>query len=103
MITVSRRDFVAALGAAVVGARESMTAHAEPSPIRFGYAAITWGGRDRDAMADISAAGYPGIQLRASVLREYAGRPAALRDELARHALTFVALSSGNLRIDPAF
>jgi inosose dehydratase len=102
MAFISRREFVVSLGTAAVGARALIDARAESSAIRFGCAAITWGGRDRDAIADIAAAGYPGVQLRSTVLREYAGRPAALHDELARHALTFVALSSGNLRIDPA-
>jgi inosose dehydratase len=71
-----------------------------PSDIRFAYAAITWGGHDLEAIADIAAAGYPGIQLRSNILPDYAKRPSALKDELARHHLTFVALSSGNVNID---
>jgi len=90
---VTRREFVLALGAAAL-------ARPVAGAISFGYAAITWGGRDLDALADIAAVGYPGIQLRASVLRDFASRPAALREELARRRLTFVALSSGDLRID---
>lgn len=65
-------------------------------------AAITWGGNDEQAIEDISAVGFPGIQLRAGVLSRFGDRPAALRDLLARHRLTFVALSSGNVSIDPA-
>ena len=75
---------------------------AAPSDIRFGYAAITWGGRDLEAIQDIAAVGYPGIQIRSTILRDYRSRPAALREELARRKLTFVALSSGNLRLDAA-
>jgi inosose dehydratase len=102
-VSISRRQFMASLGAtAAFGARTTTRVRATSQAITFGYAAITWAGRDREAIADIAAAGYAGIQLRATVLREYAGRPAALREELARHHLTFVALSSGNLRIDPA-
>jgi len=70
--------------------------------IQFGYAAITWGGDDERAIDDISALGFPGIQLRASVLTKFGERPAALRELLAQHQLTFVALSSGNVPIDPA-
>ena len=70
--------------------------------IKFGYAAITWGGNDEQAIADISALGYAGIQLRTSVLKSYGDRPAALRNLLAERHLTFVALSSGNVPIDPA-
>ena len=101
---ISRREFIAGLSAAAVGAPAAIaqTRISAPGAIRFGYAAITWGGHDLDAMADIAAAGYPGIQIRSTILSEYASRPAALREELGRHKLTFVALSSGNLRIDPA-
>ena len=98
-MTISRREFIAGLTATVAAAN---VARAAGGAIRFGYAAITWGGHDLDAMADIAAAGYPGVQLRSSILRDFAARPAALAEELARHKLTFVALSSGNLRIDHA-
>lgn len=70
--------------------------------MQFGYAAITWGGDDERAIEDISALGFPGIQLRANVLARFGKDPAALRDSLAAHKLTFVALSSGNVSIDPA-
>ena len=73
-----------------------------PSGIQLGYAAITWGGEDEQAIEDISALGWPGIQLRGNVLAKYAEQPSALRDLLAQHHLTFVALSSGNVSVDPA-
>jgi inosose dehydratase len=73
-----------------------------PADIRLGYATITWGGHDLDAIADIAAAGYPGIQLRSNIVAGYEQRPRALADELAKHHLTFVALSSGAVSIDPA-
>ena len=73
-----------------------------PSDIQFGYAAITWGGNDELAIEEISSLGFPGIQLRGSVLTKYAEQPSALRDLLAQHKLTFVALSSGNVSVDPA-
>jgi inosose dehydratase len=95
---ITRREFIIGSGAAAFAS----VVRADAGAIRFGYAAITWGGRDLDAIEDIAAAGYPGIQLRATILRDFASRPAALRDELARRKLTFVALSSGNLRIDNA-
>src|SRR5204862_511049 len=44
---------------------------------------------------------YSGIQLRSNILPEYEARPRALADELAKRHLTFVALSSGNVVIDP--
>jgi inosose dehydratase len=73
-----------------------------PADIRLGYASITWGGKDLDAIVDIAAAGYPGIQLRSNIVPDYEKRPRALADELAKRHLTFVALSSGGVVIDPA-
>jgi inosose dehydratase len=71
--------------------------------VRFGYAAITWGGKDRQAIADISALGYRGIQLRGSAFQEWGERPRELADLLAANRLTMVAFSSGVVRLDPAF
>ena len=65
-----------------------------PSEIHFGYAAITWGGNDRQAIADIAALGFHGIQLRANVIKEF-GSAAELRNLLEKHQLKMVALSSG--------
>jgi inosose dehydratase len=70
-----------------------------PSEIRYGYAAITWGGNDRQAIDDVSALGFRGIQIRSNAVEEF-GSPQPLRDLLAKHNLTFVALSSGGLNID---
>ena len=71
--------------------------------IQFGYAAITWQGQDRQAIEDVSAVGFKGIQLRTSALPEFGDKPAALKELLAKHRLTMVAFSSGNVRIDPQF
>jgi len=72
-----------------------------PSEIHFGYAAITWGGNDRQAIDDIAAVGFRGIQLRSNSIAEF-GSPAAVRDLLSRNELKFVALSSGDLVSDPS-
>ncbi len=72
-----------------------------PSEIHFGYAAITWGGNDRQAIEDIAAVGFQGIQLRSNSIAEF-GSPSAVRDLLGRHELKFVALSSGDLLSDAA-
>ncbi len=74
--------------------------HRGPMEIRIGYASITWNGKDNQAIEDIAALGYPGIQLRANILGEYPD-PHALKDMLGKHNLTFVALSSGNALLDP--
>jgi inosose dehydratase len=72
-----------------------------PFELHLGYASITWGGNDRQAIEDISSVGFRGVQLRANSVQEF-GSGAALRDELDKYHLRMVALSSGNLSIDPA-
>jgi inosose dehydratase len=71
------------------------------SEIRFGYAAIAWKGNDRQAIREISEAGYRGIQLRANALTQFGKHPTALRDLLQQHRLEMVALSSGNVTVKP--
>ncbi|HKQ85625.1 MAG TPA: sugar phosphate isomerase/epimerase [Candidatus Acidoferrales bacterium] len=108
----SRRRFLGTLGSAAAGAvlarsAAGMTragfgvdaAVATPG-IRIGYASITWGGKAEQAIDDISSLGYAGIQLRSDDIKQF--QPAALRDELHRKNLEFVALSSGNVHIDPS-
>jgi inosose dehydratase len=74
---------------------------AGPFELHIGYAAITWGGNDRQAIDDISAVGYPGIQLRANSVAEF-GTGSAVKDLLEQHHLKMIALSSGDLSLDPA-
>ena len=69
--------------------------------MRAGCASITWDGRDDEAIRQIAAVGYPGIQLRANVLKEHPD-PKTLEAALAYHSLIFVALSSGGTQLDPA-
>jgi inosose dehydratase len=113
---VTRREFLATIGAAYAASRShaldsyvvsgfSRTVNqgtANAASMRFGYAAITWGSEIAQAMDDIAAVGFRGIQLRGEAFAQFGDRPAALREALEKHRLTFVALSSGNLSIDPA-
>ncbi|HEY6307869.1 MAG TPA: sugar phosphate isomerase/epimerase [Candidatus Angelobacter sp.] len=73
-----------------------------PAPAEFhlGYASITWGGEDKQAIEDIASLGFSGIQLRSNVIAEF-GSVGELKELLQKHRLTFVALSSGGVRIDP--
>jgi len=120
---VSRREFLTGLGALAAASTVSrVPAYAlfepplyppmdlsyfdtpitpAPAEIRIGYAAITWGGNDRQAVDDISALGFHGIQLRANAIKEF-GTASELKDLLQKHQLTMVALSSGGVRIDQA-
>ena len=88
---MNRREFVATgVGAVAAGSW--------PRPaIRFGYAAITWNGNDRQAIDDISALGFRGIQLRQPAFDTWHDRPAELAALLHERGLTFVALSSGEM------
>jgi inosose dehydratase len=104
---VTRREAIASL-ASLLAVRlqadttlEHVASAAEPS-MRFGYAAITWGSELTQAMDDIAAVGFKGIQLRGEAFAQYGERPAVLKEALAAHKLAFVALSSGNLSVDPA-
>ena len=98
---IDRRTFLAALGVGIAGL-EAGAASLAASNIRVGYAAITWGGNDEQAIDEIGAAGYKGIQLRASAFDTWGANPATLRGLLQKRGLTFAVLSSGNLKYDPA-
>src|SRR5215472_14086142 len=120
---ITRRNFLAGLGAAAAAsAASSAPAWAlfhpplypplglpyfdtpitpAPADIRLGYASITWNGNDRQAIEDISALGFRGIQLRANVIKDFSSA-GELKDLLQKHQLTMVALSSGGVRIDSA-
>jgi inosose dehydratase len=102
---VTRRQFVrdTAAGTAALALTGLAPAFAAPGDIRFGYAAITWQGQDRQAIDDVAAVGYRGIQLRTSTLPEFGDKPAALKALLVERNLTMVAFSSGGVRIDPEF
>lgn len=121
--STSRRQFLFGLGVAAAGAAlpsRALGALLEPplyppadlsyfmrpvtpaaADIQLGYAAITWGGNDLQAIKDVSELGFRGIQLRSNIVPEYAERPQALKELLAQHRLEMVALSSGGVRIGP--
>lgn len=96
---LSRRSLLAGLGATAFSAAvPSFSAAPEARGIRFGYTAMTWGNEERQAIDDIAALGFPGIQFRANAVTDF--KPAELKDLLAQRKLTFVALSSGDVSLD---
>jgi inosose dehydratase len=102
---VKRREFLSTVGVATAASLTPLHALIQsksPFAVQFGYHAITWGGKDLQAIEEIAAGGFKGIQLRANLVPEYGDKPNAIKDILAKHKLTFVALSSGNVLIDPA-
>jgi inosose dehydratase len=106
---LSRRHFIAGLGAAAILSSSPVDSIASflaqrksaSNLIRFGYAAITWEGNDVQAIKDISELGFPAIQLRSNILKEFGQKPAALKELLQQHKLEMVAFSSGGVRIGP--
>jgi inosose dehydratase len=101
---ISRRRFIGSVAAAGTVAvwQRHLGAVRAPGDIKFGYAAITWQGQDLKAIEEVAAVGFKGIQLRSPILEQFGPKPGELRDLLAKHKLTMVALSSGNVLIDPA-
>ncbi len=100
---MERREFLASgLGAATWVAGGRPRPFLRPARLRFGYAAITWGGNDRQAIDDIAALGFHGIQLRQSAVATWGDRPLELKQLLADRHLTLVALSSGDVSLDAA-
>jgi inosose dehydratase len=118
----SRRKMLVAAGSAAATAMASRAAQAllGPAPsgrsrqmpvfdikqvhaprISIGYAAITWGDDIDRAISDISSLGYKGIQLRANAVKLFPD-PLIMKEKLKGADLTFTALSSGDIALDPA-
>src|SRR5688500_10427352 len=100
----TRREFLGVTSAATAATLfdPTLLVHSA-SEIKFGYAAITWERDDHTAIREVAEIGFPGIQLRSPIVKEYGDKPAALKALLNEHQLLMVALSSGGVRIDPAF
>lgn len=103
---VTRREFLATIASSCVTCSYAVSGFSRTvsaaAPIKYGYAAITWGSDVVKAIEDISAVGFRAIQLRGEAFAQYGDKPKALRELLEKHRLTFAVLSSGNLSIDPA-
>ncbi len=101
---ISRRSFMVGAGAAGLATLAPGAGSGAPSSARIsiGYAAITWGDQSsKTAIEEIAGAGYGGIQLRLSILKDFEN-PAALKAALAKAKLTFACLSGGGPGADPA-
>ena len=97
MTNMTRRDFLAVVGAA------GATLGLQSAPrITVGYAAITWGADIVKAMRTSRRSVSRAFSFAATAFAQFGDRPKALRELLSKHHLTFAVLSSGNLSIDPA-
>jgi inosose dehydratase len=119
-MAITRREFLTTVGGAWLAASHAASAsssHAasyvvsgfsrtSPAPpgMKLGYAAITWGTNVEQAIEDIGALGFRGVQLRAadSVVTMFKDKPQMLKEQLEGHHLTMPVLSSGNISIDPS-
>jgi inosose dehydratase len=101
-MTLSRRDFLGHTAALLAASALPFEVLAKKSGLRLGYSAITWGGNDAQAIQDIAALGFPGIQLRANTFGPYKTKPSELKALLDARKLTLAMFSSGNVEIDPA-
>lgn len=100
---MNRRTMLVKSATAAAGVAGLRSIRRRLPALHFGCAAITWDGNDRQAIEDIASLGYRGIQLRASAVQTWGARPQELADLMAANRLTLVALSSGVVRLDPAF
>lgn len=69
---------------------------------KLGYSAITWGGKDLQAIEEIASLGFKGIQLRANTYAPFKDKPEELKAALDKAGLQLVMFSSGNVEVDPS-
>ena len=101
---ISRRTFLAqtsltAVGLTLFSCASGKRASAVPG-LQLGYSAITWGGKDAQAIKDIAALGFKGVQLRSNTVKEYAGKTQELKAMLDQYNLVLPMFSSGNANIN---
>jgi inosose dehydratase len=102
---IDRRRFLSLAGLsalALATSSRSLAQGPQHEGIHIGYSAITWGGNDAQAITDIAATGFRGIQLRANTFGPYRTKPSELKALLDQNNLKLVMFSSGNVEIDPA-
>ena len=79
-MNISRRDFLAATGAATLASNFNSTFGGDPSDFKVGYNTLTWGDNVEQAINEISELGFAGIQIRADDYRKYSGRAAEFKE-----------------------
>ena len=102
MSSINRRQFITEVS--ILGAA-SLVSHAlmasKPSSIQMAYSAITWGGKDLDAMSQIASLGFKGVQLRANAYDTYKTKVQELKSKIQENNLSLAMFSSGNVEVDP--
>ncbi|MES2521013.1 MAG: sugar phosphate isomerase/epimerase [Bacteroidota bacterium] len=102
MSEISRRNFLYQAGLLASASLISLDSFAKVPKLQLAYSAITWGGKDLDAMKDIASLGFKGVQLRANTYDAYKTKVSELKDQITASGLALPMFSSGNVEIDPA-
>ena len=102
MSETSRRNFLFQAGLITTASMISWESFAKTPNLQLAYSAITWGGKDLDAMKDIAALGFKGVQLRANSYDNYKTKVSELKEQILASGLALPMFSSGNVEIDPA-
>ena len=103
--SVNRRRFLQLFGGSAVALSvgvDALANMAKKSDLKIAYSAITWGGKDDQAIRDLASLGYRGIQLRANTFGPYRNKPSELKALLDENRLKLAMFSSGNVDVDPA-
>jgi inosose dehydratase len=102
MTEISRRNFLFQAGLLTSSSLISLDIFAKAPNLKLAYSAITWGGKDLDALKDIASLGFKGIQLRANSYDNYKTKVNELKEQIVASGLELPMFSSGNVEIDPA-
>jgi inosose dehydratase len=102
MSEISRRNFLYQAGLLTSAALIPLDIFAKTPNLKLAYSAITWGGKDLDALKDIASLGFKGIQLRANAYDNYKTKVSELKEQIVVSGLALPMFSSGNVEIDPA-
>ena len=102
MNEISRRDFLYQAGLLTSASLISLDVFAKVPKLKLAYSAITWGGKDLDAMKDIASLGFKGVQLRSNAYDNYKTKVSELKEQIMTNNLALPMFSSGNVEIDPA-
>jgi inosose dehydratase len=102
MTEISRRNFLFQASLLTSASLISLDVFAKAPNLKLAYSAITWGGKDLDAMKDIASLGFKGVQLRANAYDNYKTKVSELKDQIMANGLALPMFSSGNVEIDHA-
>jgi inosose dehydratase len=102
MSEISRRNFLFQAGLLTSVSFISVDSFAKIPNLKLAYSAITWGGKDLDAVNDIAKLGFKGIQLRSNSYDNYKTKVSELKEQILVNGLALPMFSSGNVEIAPA-